>query len=189
MTVIEIFLFAIALSMDTFAVGICYGLSMPKVIIKKAIIVGLYFGVFQAIMPVIGYYATSLFSYYVIAYDHWIAFVLLSFIGGKMIYGSFKNDGAVKEEASIKPRVMLPLAIATSIDALAVGVSFSFLQVNILLATLIIGITTFIISIAGVKIGNVFGAKYKSKAEFTGGTVLILMGIKILLEHLELIHF
>jgi len=184
MTILEILILSVALAMDTFAVGICFGLSMPKVILRKAIIIGLYFGIFQAVMPLLGFLAASLFSEYIIAYDHWVAFVLLCFIGGKMIYGSFKNDESINDEVSVKPKIMLPLAVATSIDALAVGVSFSFLNVNILSAVLIIGITTFIISIIGVKIGNVFGVKYKSKAEFAGGVILILIGTKILLEHL-----
>jgi len=184
MTILELLILSIALAMDTFAVGICFGLLMPKVILRKAIIIGLYFGIFQAAMPLLGFLAASLFSEYIIAYDHWVAFVLLCFIGGKMIFGSFKSDETANEEASVKPKIMLPLAVATSIDALAVGVSFSFLKVNILSAVLIIGATTLIISIIGVKIGNIFGAKYKSKAEFAGGVILILIGTKILLEHL-----
>jgi len=187
MTILELFILAVALAMDTFAVGICFGLSMPKVILRKAIIIGLYFGVFQAVMPLLGYLAASLFSEYIIAYDHWVAFVLLCFIGGKMIYSSFKKDESTTEEASVTPKVMLPLAVATSIDALAVGVSFSFLKVNILLAVLIIGVITFIFSIIGVKIGNIFGEKFKSKAEFAGGLILILIGTKILLEHLGIL--
>jgi len=188
-TIVELLLLSVALAMDTFAVGICFGLSMPKVILRKAIIIGLYFGIFQAVMPLLGFLAASLFSEYIIAYDHWVAFVLLCFIGGKMIYGSFRNDESTNEEASVKPKIMLPLAVATSIDALAVGISFSFLKVNILSAVLIIGAITFIISIIGVKIGNVFGVKYKSKAEFAGGIILILIGTKILLEHLEILVF
>jgi len=187
MTIIELLILSVALAMDTFAVGICFGLSMQKIILRKAIIIGLYFGIFQAVMPLLGFLAASLFSEYIIAYDHWVAFLLLCFIGGKMIFGSFKNDEPSNDEASIKPKIMLPLAIATSIDALAVGVSFSFLQVNILPAVLIIGAITFILSIIGVKIGNIFGAKYKSKAEFAGGVILILIGTKILLEHLEIL--
>jgi len=187
MTIIELLLLSVALSMDTFAVGICFGLSMPKVILKKAIIIGLYFGVFQAVMPFLGYLTASLFAEYIIAYDHWVVFILLSVIGGKMIYGSFKKEEASDKEVSVKPKIMLPLAVATSIDALAVGVSFSFLKVNILIATLFIGITTFLVSITGVKIGNIFGIKYKSKAELAGGVVLILIGVKILLEHLEIL--
>jgi len=189
MTILELLILSVALAMDTFAVGICFGLSMPKVILRKALIIGLYFGVFQAVMPLLGFLAASLFSEYIIAYDHWVAFALLCFIGGKMIYGSFKKDETTNDEASVKPKIMLPLAVATSIDALAVGVSFSFLKVNILSAVLIIGVTTFLISIIGVKIGNIFGAKYKSKAEFAGGVLLILIGTKILLEHLEILVF
>jgi len=184
MTILELVFIAIALSMDAFAVSICTGLTMPKAVIKKALAVGLYFGVFQAIMPLIGYMTASLFAEYIIEYDHWIAFILLCFLGGKMVHGSFRKSEASTEEMPVTPKVMLPLAIATSIDALAVGVSFSFLQVNILPAVLLIGMTTFIISFAGVKIGNVFGARYKSKAELAGGIILILIGLKILIDHL-----
>ena len=187
MTILELFVLSFALAMDTFAVGICFGLSMPRVILRKALIIGLYFGVFQAVMPILGFFAASIFSEYIIAYDHWVAFASLCFIGGKMILGSFKNEESTNEEASVRPQIMLPLAVATSIDALAVGVSFSFLKVNILSAVLIIGATTFVISIIGVKIGNVFGARFKSKAEFAGGVILILIGTRILLEHLDIL--
>jgi len=186
MTFLELFFIAIALSMDAFAVSICAGLTMPSAIIKRSLIVGLYFGVFQAIMPFIGYMAASLFADYIIEYDHWVAFALLSFLGARMIYGSFKKNEAPTGELSVGPKIMLPLAIATSIDALAVGVSFTFLQVSIMPAILLIGATTFIISVAGVKIGNVFGVKYKSKAELAGGIILILIGVNILIGHLSL---
>ena len=182
----ELFLIAVGLSMDAFAVGICAGLTMnvKKAVMKKALIIGLYFGVFQAVMPLIGYMAATRFADGIIAYDHWIAFVLLCFLGGKMIMGSFKKDAGSGKEISVKPAQMLPLAVATSIDALAVGVSFAFLKVNIAPAVCFIGVTTFILSVVGVRVGNVFGIKLKSKAEFAGGVILILIGVKILLEHL-----
>lgn len=191
MSIIELILIAIGLSMDAFAVSICSGLTMSRVTIKKAAIVGLYFGIFQGGMPVIGYLAATLFAESIIAYDHWVAFVLLGFIGGKMIIGSLRKeeDHDGDKETSLSPKTMLPLAVATSIDALAVGVSFAFLQINIVPAVTLIGVTTFLISMLGVKIGNMFGLRFKSKAEFAGGVILILLGVKILLEHLEIISF
>jgi len=186
MNIIELILISIGLSMDAFAVAICLGLSLRKFTFDKALIVGLYFGIFQAGMPVAGYFAATLFADHIIAYDHWIAFILLGFLGGKMILGSLKKEEIEKEEPSLNFKTMLPLAIATSIDAAAVGVSFAFLKVSIAPAVLLIGITTLILSMLGVKIGKLFGAKLKSKAEFAGGVILILLGIKILLEHLEL---
>jgi len=170
--------------MDAFAVSVCLGLSVKKVTIKRLLVAGLYFGIFQAVMPLIGYIVASGFADMIITFDHFIAFGLLLFLGGKMIFGSFKKDEATEKDASLSPKHMLPLAIATSIDALAVGVSFAFLQVNIIPAVLFIGITTFILSAAGVKIGSIFGAKFKSKAELLGGIILILIGTNILLEHL-----
>ena len=184
MNIAVLFALAIGLSMDAFAVSICAGLTMTKATLKKALIVGLYFGVFQAVMPLIGFAAASLFADMIIAFDHWIAFGLLCFLGGKMILGSFKKEKQPEEETVLGPKQMLPLAIATSIDALAVGVSFAFLQVQIIPAVLLIGITTFIISAAGVKIGNIFGTRFKSKAELAGGIILVLIGLNILLEHL-----
>ncbi|MCL2819714.1 MAG: manganese efflux pump MntP family protein [Oscillospiraceae bacterium] len=196
MNIFVLFALAIGLSMDAFAVSVCIGLSMKKVMLRNAILVGLYFGFFQAAMPLIGYIAGSQFADMITAFDHWIAFCLLAFLGGKMIYSSFKkeepmeneesmeNEEPIKKEASLGPKKMLPLAIATSIDALAVGISFAFLQVNILSAVLLIGITTFILSAAGVKIGSIFGIKFKSKAELLGGIILILIGTNILLDHL-----
>ena len=189
MNLIELFILAVGLSMDAFAVAICAGLTMPKATIKKALIVGLYFGIFQAGMPLIGYFAGSLFADKITAYDHWIAFALLCFLGGKMIWESLKKEEASGEEqeASLGPKKMLPLAVATSIDALAVGVSFAFLRVSIVPAVTFIGITTLAISMAGVKIGHVFGRRFKSKAELAGGIILVLIGLKILIEHLEVI--
>lgn len=189
MTITELLLTSVALSMDAFAVAVCLGLAMKDSKIKKALVIGLYFGIFQAVMPLIGYAATSLFADRVIGYGQWIAFILLCFLGVKMIIGSLKKDTDTCKESSIKPLIMLPLAVATSIDALAVGVSFTFLDVSIIPAVLIIGITTLILSITGVKIGSIFGAKYKSIAEFAGGIILILIGCKIVLEHLGIISF
>lgn len=183
MSLLSLFIIAVGLSMDAFAVSICKGLAMKKLSIKNACIVGLWFGGFQALMPAIGYLLGSQFEKYITAIDHWIAFVLLGIIGASMIKESLEKD---EEEAndSLDVKTMFLLAIATSIDALAVGVTFAFLQVNILSAVLFIGCTTFVLSAVGVKVGNVFGTKYKSKAELAGGVILILMGLKILLEHL-----
>ncbi|MCI9457949.1 MAG: manganese efflux pump [Oscillospiraceae bacterium] len=183
MSILELFVIAVGLSMDAFAVAICKGLSVEKAEIKHCLITGLYFGGFQALMPLIGFFLGEKFQALITRYDHWIAFVLLALIGGNMI-----KESLDKEQDALPPsfdfRAMLPLAVATSIDALAVGVTFAFLQVNILWAVALIGVTTFAFSWAGVKVGNLFGAKFKSRAEFFGGAVLILMGIKILLEHL-----
>ena len=210
MNLLELLLLAVGLSMDAFAVAVCAGLTMKKAALKKMLIVGLYFGVFQAVMPLIGYLVASLFADQIISYDHWIAFVLLFFLGGRMIVGSFKKEGCSdrecpvetcddrscpggkrpeNKEASLTPAQMLPLAIATSIDALAVGVSFAFLRVSIIPAVSFIGITTLLISMLGAKAGSVFGTKFKSKAELGGGIILVLIGLKILLEHLDVISF
>jgi len=184
MGIIEITLIAVGLSMDAFAVSITLGLSVKKLKIIEYIIPGIYFGLFQAIMPFFGYHAGTLFADRIINFDHWIAFVLLGFIGAKMIKDSFSKDEIENKEKPFNLFKMLLLAIATSIDALAIGVTFAFFQINIYLAIIIIGFTTFFISIGGVKIGNLFGFKFKSKAEFFGGFILILLGIKILAEHL-----
>lgn len=183
MTVFEIFLIGIGLSMDAFAVSICKGLSVGKVNGRHMLTAGLWFGGFQALMPLIGYLLGSTFEQYVTSIDHWIAFILLSIIGANMIKESLGKDGE-KQNASFSFMSMLMVAVATSIDALAVGITFAFLQVNIWFAIAVIGCTTFVISAAGIKIGSVFGAKYKAKAEFFGGAVLICLGIKILVEHL-----
>jgi len=180
---IELFLLSVGLAMDTFAVGICIGLTFKKVTIKNALIVGLYFGVFQAGMPLIGYFTAALFAERVAAFSSWIAFGLLCLIGGKMISDSFQKEEVAENEQSLKFVKMLPLAIATSIDALAVGVSFAFLEVNVLPAILLIGVTTLVLSIIGLKIGNVFGLKFRSKAQVLGGAILILIGVRILSEH------
>ena len=189
MSFLELFILAVGLSMDAFAVAICAGLTMTKVNIRKALIVGLYFGVFQAVMPLIGYLVASLFAERVFTYGDWVAFAVLSFLGGKMVFDSFRKDAeqSNNQEQSLKLAAMLPLAIATSIDALAVGASFAFIQVSIVPAVTFIGITTLVISMAGVKIGNIFGIRFKSKAQIVGGIILILIGLKILLEHLQVI--
>lgn len=196
MNILEIFLIGIGLSMDAFAVSICKGLCMQKMSIKKACIAGLYFGGFQALMPLLGYYLGTGFAGLIKNFDHWIVFILLTLIGAGMIREAFKDKKEVKDKDNcdvkdhdFSPKTMLPLAIATSIDALAVGVSFAFLKVNIWVAILIIGCTTFVFGAAGVKIGTVFGAKYRSAAETVGGIILILIGVKILLEHLGVITF
>ena len=183
MGLIELFLIAVGLSMDAFAVSVCKGLAMPKCTFKKAAIVGLWFGGFQALMPAIGYVLGAQFQETIASIDHWIAFVLLALIGGNMIHEALDNDEE-EADASLNVKTMFLLAVATSIDALAIGITFAFLKVNIIPAVCIIGIVTFIISFAGVKIGNVFGARYKNKAEIVGGIILILLGLKILLEHL-----
>lgn len=183
MSLIELFLIAVGLSMDAFAVSVCKGLAMPKCTFKKAAIVGLWFGGFQALMPAIGYILGAQFQETIASIDHWIAFVLLALIGGNMIHEALDNDEE-EADASLDVKAMFLLAVATSIDALAIGITFAFLKVNIIPAVCFIGIVTFIISFAGVKIGNVFGARYKNKAEIVGGVILILLGLKILLEHL-----
>jgi len=182
----ELFLIAVGLSMDAFAVSVCKGLSVKRATVRQALCVGVYFGGFQALMPLLGYLLGTQFESLITSIDHWIAFVLLSLIGGNMIRESFKEE-AESLDASFSFKAMLPLAVATSIDALAMGVTFAFLQVDIIPAVLFIGVITFILSAAGLKVGNVFGAKYKSRAELFGGVVLVLMGIKILLEHLGIL--
>lgn len=169
--------------MDAFAVSICKGLSVRRLRPRHNLICGLYFGGFQALMPVIGWLLGRQFESLIKSVDHWIAFALLVLIGANMIREAVKNEEENLND-SFSPKTMLPLAVATSIDALAVGVTFAFLDVEIVPAVSMIGATTFILSAIGVKIGNVFGAKYKSKAELVGGIVLIAMGIKILIEHL-----
>lgn len=188
MSLLTLFITAVGLSMDAFAVAICKGLAMKKLSWKKALIIGLWFGGFQALMPTAGYLLGTRFESYVTAIDHWIAFVLLVLIGANMVKESFSKEEESSND-SVDFKTMFLLAIATSIDALAVGVTYAFLQVRIVPAVSFIGIITFTLSIVGVKIGNVFGLKYKSKAELTGGIILIVMGIKILLEHLGLLNW
>ncbi len=183
MSYLELFAIAVGLSMDAFAVSICKGLSVRRLRPRHNIICGLYFGGFQALMPVFGWLLGRQFESLIKSVDHWIAFALLVLIGANMIREAVKNEEENLND-SFSPKTMLPLAVATSIDALAVGVTFAFLDVEIVPAVSMIGATTFILSAIGVKIGNVFGAKYKSKAELVGGIVLIAMGIKILIEHL-----
>ncbi len=200
MGLIELFILAVGLSMDAFAVAVCKGLSLRKIRLRDCLKVGLYFGGFQAGMPLIGYILGVQFKDYITSIDHWIAFILLSFIGINMLRESREKDDegiselaetAVGEEDSSQLgfKNMLILAVATSIDALAVGVTLAFLQVNIVPAVSFIGIVTFTLSAIGVKIGNAFGVKYKSKAEAAGGIILILMGLKILFEHLGIFPF
>ncbi len=186
MDIWTLLILAIGVSMDAFAVSICKGLAMKQIKFKHMLIVGLWFGGFQALMPLIGYFLGIQFETYITAYDHWIAFILLALIGGNMIKEALSNEEETAD-ASLAVKIMLVLAIATSIDALALGVTFAFLQVNIWEAVSFIGVVTFLFSVAGLKIGNVFGTKYKSKAEFVGGVILILLGIKILLEHLGIL--
>ena len=174
--------------MDAFAVSVCKGLSMKKFKIKKACIVALYFGIFQALMPLIGYALGTRFEAMVTKIDHWLAFILLSGIGIKMILDSFDKDEE-KINDSLDVKTMLMLSIATSIDALAVGITFAFFKVNIIFTVIIIGFITFLLCILGVKIGNKFGNRFQNKAELFGGIILILIGFKILLEHLGIIVF
>jgi putative Mn2+ efflux pump MntP len=185
MGIMELFLVAVGLSMDAFAVSVCKGLSIPRADAKDALTVGLYFGVFQALMPLIGYFVGVQFADSIAAFDHWVAFLLLGLIGGKMIKESLSDRcPATSGNSSLLPRDMLPLAVATSIDALAVGVSFAFLSVRIVPAVSLIGVTTLVLSMLGVALGKGVGARFKAKAELAGGILLILMGVKILLEHL-----
>ncbi|MBE5944711.1 MAG: manganese efflux pump [Lachnospiraceae bacterium] len=182
MSVFELFMIAVGLAMDAFAVSVCKGLSLGNIRVKHMAIAGIWFGGFQALMPAIGYFLGSLFADKIIAFDHWVAFILLSIIGISMIKESFNKDDEIDSCMDVK--CMLLLAIATSIDALAVGVSLAFMKISIVWSILVIGVVTFALSAVGIKIGSVFGAKYKSKAECAGGVVLILIGTKILLEHL-----
>ncbi len=190
----ELVLLAVGLSMDAFAVSICKGLGMKKINLKVAVVLGLFFGGFQAGMPVIGWALGSQFMGIIGPIDHWIAFILLAFIGGKMLWEAFTEDedededeGDGKDAEKIDLGEYLILAIATSIDALAVGISFAALSVDIMPAVSLIGITTFIFSVAGVAIGHTFGARYEKPATIVGGVVLILIGLKILLEHLGIL--
>ena len=190
---IELFLLGIGLAMDAFAVSVCKGLGMRRLNKKQALIIGLYFGGFQALMPLIGWLIGSQFQKYITSIDHWIAFILLGFIGGKMMIEAIRewNEEETVEvmDAPLDHKNMFVLAVATSIDALAVGITFAFLDTPIIEAITIIGITTMVISIIGVVVGNFFGSRYKSKAEFIGGLILVLLGLKILLEHLGILVF
>lgn len=183
MDLLSLFLIAVGLSMDAFAVSVCKGLATPKYKLKYSMICGAWFGGFQALMPTVGYLLGVNFKKYITAIDHWIAFVLLALIGFNMIREALKNDNE-GADPSFTAKSMLLLAIATSIDALAIGITFAFLDVNIVAAVLFIGVCTFVISAAGVKIGSVFGTRFKSKAEIAGGAILIILGLRILIEHL-----
>ena len=184
MSLLDLLLLAVGLSMDAFAVSICKGLAMGKIDWKKAGVVGLWFGGFQALMPLIGYFIGAQFAESIQAYDHWIAFALLALIGGNMVREALGPKEAEAADSALSFKSMLPLAVATSIDALAVGVTFAFLKVKILPAVSFIGVTTFVLSAVGVRVGAAFGARFRNKAELAGGVILILMGVKILLEHL-----
>ncbi len=187
---IELVLIGVGLSMDAFAVSICKGLAMRKVNKKQAVVIGLFFGGFQALMPFLGWLLGSQFERYITSIDHWIAFILLGVIGGKMMMEAVKKEEAEEIKQMDPPldlKEMFLLAVATSIDALAVGITFAFLQYPIVEAISVIGVTTFAISIGGVYVGNFFGNKYKSKAEFVGGLILVLIGLRILLTHLGIL--
>lgn len=182
MGLLELFLIAIGLSMDAFAVAVCKGLNMRRIQVKQSLIIALFFGAFQALMPLIGWFLGKQFEQYITSFDHWIAFLLLAYIGGKMIREAMGEEEPQSCGFDLKELFML--AIATSIDALAVGITFAFLKVEIFSSIALIGCTTFVLSLIGVVIGNRFGSRYQRKAELTGGVILILIGLKILLEHL-----
>ena len=188
MTIFELFVLAVGLSMDAFAVAVCKGLAIGKIQWKHVVIVGLWFGGFQALMPLIGYLLGSSFAEYIAAVDHWIAMILLVLIGANMVRESLDKDPE-HVNPSLGFKTMLVMAIATSIDALAVGVTFAFLQVRIVPAVSFIGVVTFLLSMAGVKIGSIFGERWRKGAEIAGGVILILLGLKILLQHLGILNF
>lgn len=189
MGILEILMLAVGLSMDAFAVSICKGLCMRKATLKSQVICGAWFGGFQGLMPLIGFFLGTLFAEAIQAFDHWVAFVLLAIIGFNMLKEAFSKETVdscdISGEADLSVKTMFVMAVATSIDALAVGISLAMAgNVNIWLAVALIGVTTFILSAVGVKVGNVFGSRYEKKAQFCGGVILILLGLKILLEHL-----
>ncbi len=188
MGLLELIFIAVGLSMDAFAVALCKGLNMRKLSFRNSAVIALFFGGFQGAMPLIGWFLGKQFESYITSVDHWIAFALLAFIGGNMIYEVFKKDNQEDEhEDALNIKQLFLLAIATSIDALAVGITFAFLKVSIIPAVSLIGAITFLLSLVGVFVGHKFGAKFKTKAELAGGAVLILIGTKILLEHLGVI--
>lgn len=190
MSLATLFITAVGLSMDAFAVAICKGLAVKKAGIKQMLLAGVWFGGFQALMPTLGYFFGSTLKVYVEKYDHWIAFILLGIIGANMIKEALSKDEEEGSSASMGMKEMFTLAVATSIDALIVGIGYAFLpDVNIGAAVGFIGVITFVLSAIGIKVGNIFGMKFKSKAEFIGGLILILMGLKILLEHLGVLNF
>ena len=189
MSLLELFILAVGLSMDAFAVSVCKGLALGRIKVKHGLIVGAWFGGFQALMPLVGWFLGSRFEQYIRAFDHWVAFFLLAAIGANMLREALGKEEEEKTDASLAFKTMLVLAVATSIDALAVGITFAFLRVRIVPAVLFIGVTTFLLSMLGVKAGSLFGEKYQKKAEIAGGVILILLGVKILLEHLGVINF
>ncbi|MBE5776165.1 MAG: manganese efflux pump [Clostridiales bacterium] len=185
MGILELAVLAVGLSMDAFAVSICKGLALKKIRVRHMAVVGAWFGGFQALMPLIGYFLGSMFADSIRAFDHWVAFGLLALIGGNMIREALSGEEACEDcDNALGFKTMLVMAIATSIDALAVGISLAMVSANIWVSVVFIGVVTFLLSGLGVKLGSVFGAKYKSKAELAGGVILILLGLKILLEHL-----
>lgn len=191
MGIVELFLIAVGLSMDAFAVSVCKGLGMKRINFKVAVVLALFFGGFQALMPVIGWALGSQFLWLISPIDHWIAFILLAIIGGKMLWEAFHDDEDDSDDSSdanvIDLGEYLMLAIATSIDALAMGISFAALSVNIVAAASFIGVITFVLTVAGVAVGHFFGARYEKPATIVGGVVLILIGLKVLLEHLGIL--
>ena len=192
MHIFEIILISIGLAMDAFAVSICKGLSMKKLNVKHAIVIALYFGGFQALMPLIGWILGSQFQVYIVSFDHWIAFLLLAFLGTKTIIDTIKekdDEAEEKQESVLNHKELFLLAIATSIDALAVGITLAFLNVKLVPTVSAIGIITFAICIFGVFVGNMFGSTFKKKASIAGGVILIAIGLKILLEHLGVLFF
>ena len=188
MGIAELVVIAVGLAMDAFAVSVCKGLAMRKIDYKQTVLIAVFFGGFQALMPFFGWLLGRQFEKYITSFDHWIAFLLLAFIGGKMIYEALKKDEeAIENSARLDLKELVVLSVATSIDALAVGITFAFLKVNIALSVSLIGVITAVLSATGVFIGHKFGEKYKNKAELAGGAVLVLIGLKILLEHLGII--
>lgn len=188
MGIAELFLIGVGLSMDAFAVAVCKGLAMPRMRWRQAAGIALSFGLFQALMPILGWALGRQFETYITSVDHWIAFVLLGFIGGKMIWDAFhEEEEACSTQEHFSFRELLALSVATSIDAMAVGITFAFLQVKIVPAAALIGCTTFLLSLGGVCAGRRFGSRYRNKATLAGGIILCLIGLKILLEHLGLL--
>ena len=190
MSIVELFLIGVGLSMDAFAVAVCQGLCMPKLNLRQGGVIALYFGGFQALMPLIGWFLGSQFAGYIQSFDHWVAFVLLALIGGNMVREALspEEEGtSCAVNSKLDHKKLFMMAVATSIDALAIGVAFAFMDVLILPAVSLIGCTTFCLSLVGVVVGNFFGSRYKKRAELTGGIILILLGVKILLEHLGIL--
>ncbi|MGO5048400.1 manganese efflux pump MntP [Dysosmobacter sp. Sow4_B12] len=190
MSIVELFLIGVGLSMDAFAVAVCQGLCMPKLNLRQGGVIALYFGGFQALMPLIGWFLGFQFAGYIQSFDHWVAFVLLALIGGNMVREALspeEEETSCAVNSKLNHKKLFMMAVATSIDALAIGVAFAFMDVLILPAVSLIGCTTFCLSLVGVVVGNFFGSRYKKRAELTGGIILILLGVKILLEHLGIL--